>query len=46
MLIENINMQMEAEIADLTDRRQISLYGCIPKPALNILKTDVTQTTL
>ena len=27
MLIENINMQMEAEIADLLDRRMMSLFG-------------------
>lgn len=27
MLIENINMQMESEIADLLDRRMMSLYG-------------------
>jgi hypothetical protein len=42
MLIENVNMQLEAETTDLVDRRQISLFGCIPKPAQNILKTDVT----
>ena len=27
MMIENINMQMESEIADLLDRRMMSLYG-------------------
>jgi len=27
MLIENINMQMEAEAADLLDRRLMSLFG-------------------
>lgn len=27
MLIENINMQMEGEIADLLDRRMMSLFG-------------------
>jgi len=27
MLIENLNMQMEAESSDLLDRRLISLYG-------------------
>jgi len=27
MLIENVNMQMEAEVTDLIDRRQISLFG-------------------
>ena len=27
MLIENLNMQIESEIADLIDRKLISLYG-------------------
>lgn len=27
MMIENINMQMESEIADMLDRRMMSLYG-------------------
>ena len=27
MLIENLNMQMESEIADLLDRRMMSLFG-------------------
>jgi len=27
MMIENINMQMEAENADVYDRKLISLYG-------------------
>jgi len=27
MLIENINMQLEAESADLLDRTNIALYG-------------------
>lgn len=27
MLIENINMQMEGEVADLLDRRMMSLFG-------------------
>ena len=27
MLIENVNMQMESEIADLLDRRMMSLFG-------------------
>lgn len=27
MLVENVNMQMEAEVSDLIDRRQIALYG-------------------
>ena len=27
MLIENMNMQMEAEMADLIDRRAMSLFG-------------------
>jgi hypothetical protein len=30
MLIENINMQMEAEMADLIDRRMMSLFGVQP----------------
>jgi len=30
MLIENINMQMEAEMADLLDRRLMSLFGVAP----------------
>ena len=31
MLIENVNMQMEAEIADLLDRRMMSLFGVNPE---------------
>ena len=27
MLIENLNMQMESEIADMLDRRMMSLFG-------------------
>jgi hypothetical protein len=27
MLIENLNMQLEAETADLLDRQKISLFG-------------------
>jgi hypothetical protein len=27
MMVENINMQMEAENADVYDRKLISLYG-------------------
>ena len=30
MLIENVNMQMEAETADLLDRRLMSLFGVSP----------------
>ena len=30
MLIENINMQMESEVADLLDRRMMSLFGVHP----------------
>lgn len=29
MLIENVNMQLEAESRDLTDRKMISLYGAL-----------------
>jgi hypothetical protein len=43
MLIENINMQMEAEVTDLIDRRHISLYGAITGKAN--MKTDVTLTS-
>jgi hypothetical protein len=28
MLIENVTMQMESELGDLIDRKQIALYGC------------------
>ena len=38
MLIENINMQMEAEIADLLDRRMMSLFGVNPE---KVNKLDV-----
>lgn len=38
MLIENINMQMEGEIADLLDRRMMSLFGVSAK---NPTKLDV-----
>lgn len=30
MLIENINMQMESDVADLLDRRMMSLFGVHP----------------
>jgi hypothetical protein len=30
MLIENVNMQMESEMADLIDRRTMSLFGVVP----------------
>jgi hypothetical protein len=33
MLIENVNMQMEAEMADLLDRRMMSLFGVSPTKA-------------
>ena len=36
MLIENINMQMESEIADLLDRRMMSLFGMSSKPATKL----------
>ena len=42
MLIENINMQMEGEIADLLDRRMMSLYGISEKQAS---KLDVQNTS-
>lgn len=42
MLIENINMQMEAEISDLLDRKMMSLYG-VQHDKLD--KVDVTNTT-
>jgi len=42
MLIENINMQMESEIADLLDRRMMSLFGVSSKPAN---KMDVQNTS-
>lgn len=42
MLIENINMQMEAEISDLLDRKMMSLYG-VQHEKLD--KVDVTNTT-
>ena len=43
MLIENINMQMEGEIADLLDRRMMSLFGVSAKPPT---KLDVQNTSL
>ena len=42
MLIENINMQMEAEIADLLDRRMMSLFGVNPT---KVDKVDVQNTS-
>ena len=42
MLIENINMQMEAEIADLLDRRMMSLFGVNPT---KVDKIDVQNTS-
>jgi hypothetical protein len=38
MMIENINMQMEAETADLLDRRMMQLYAVANK---NMTKQDV-----
>jgi hypothetical protein len=35
MLVENLNMQMEAELADLLDRKLISLYGYNNPPGVN-----------
>ena len=42
MLIENINMQMEAEMADLLDRRMMSLFGVQHQ---KVDKIDVQNTT-
>lgn len=42
MLIENINMQTEAEIADLLDRRMMSLFGVNQQ---KVDKIDVQNTT-
>jgi len=42
MLIENINMQMEAEIADLLDRRMMSLFGVDTQ---KVDKIDVQNTS-
>ena len=42
-LIENINMQMEAETADLIDRRMMSLFAVTKK---KFEKADVMNTTL
>ena len=42
MLIENINMQMESEMADLLDRRMMSLFGVNSKP---VNKLDVQNTS-
>ena len=42
MLIENVNMQMEAEIADLLDRRMMSLFGVNQK---TVNKVEVQNTT-
>jgi len=33
MIAENINMQMEAEYADLMDRKMMALYGAQPGKA-------------
>ena len=43
MLIENINMQMEAEVADLLDRRMMSLFGMNTHKNPN--KVDVQNTS-
>ena len=42
MLIENLNMQMESEVADLLDRRMMSLFGVNTK---NPNKLDVQNTS-
>lgn len=41
MLLENINLQMEAECADLLDRKCVSLYGA---QGGDLDKVDVTGT--
>ena len=43
MMIENINMQMESEIADMLDRRMMSLYGINMQNQPN--KIDAQQNT-
>lgn len=45
MLVENVNMQMEAEHADLIDRQQIALFGAASLSDRMISKAEVTQTT-
>ena len=42
MLIENLNMQMESEIADLLDRRMMSLFGITTNATT---KLDVQNTS-
>ena len=44
MLIENINMQMESEVADLLDRRMMSLFGMSSHKNPN--KVDVQNTSV
>ena len=43
MLIENINMQMEAEMADLIDRRMMSLFGVQPTKLDKIAVQNTSQ---
>ncbi len=43
MLIENINMQMEAEMADLIDRRMMSLFGVQPTKVDKIAVQNTTK---
>lgn len=44
MLIENINMQMEAEMADLLDRRMMSLFGVAPTKVDKLGVQNVSET--
>ena len=45
MLIENINMQMECEMADMLDRRMMSLFG-VNKNPVNKLEVQNTSRNL
>ena len=44
MLIENLNMQMESEIADMLDRRMMSLFG-VSSNTKPTSKLDVQNTS-
>lgn len=44
MLIENVNMQMEAELSDLVDRQMISLFAGKAPPGAKI-ETQEAYTT-
>ena len=45
MLIENVNMQTEAELADLIDRHQIALFGGYHQHNVERDKVEVTETS-